>query len=56
MSRELIVSREKEIRQLQECFESKESQLVLVYDRRRVGKSFLINQFFDERFETATVF
>ena len=51
MSRELIVSREKEIRQLQECFESKESQLVLVYGRRRVGKSFLINQFFDERFD-----
>ncbi len=29
----------------------KRIQLVLVYGRRRVGKSFLINQFFDNRFD-----
>ena len=51
MSNELIISREKEIQQLKECYESKVSQLVIVYGRRRVGKSFLINQFFDDRFD-----
>ncbi len=51
MSKELIIGREYEIRQLEECCESKESRLILVYGRRRVGKSFLINQFFDNRFD-----
>ena len=51
MSKELIISREYEKQQLQDCYDSKESQLVLVYGRRRVGKSFLINQFFNERFD-----
>lgn len=51
MAKELIISREYEIKQLEECCSSKESQLVLVYGRRRVGKSFLINQFFDNRFD-----
>ena len=51
MAFDLIIGREREIQQLQACLNSKESQLVLVYGRRRVGKSFLINQFFDERFD-----
>ena len=46
MSKELIISREYEKQQLQDCYDTKESQLVLVYGRRRVGKSFLVNQFF----------
>jgi uncharacterized protein len=51
MSKDLIIGREYEMQLLRECRESKESQLVLVYGRRRVGKSFLINQFFDNRFD-----
>lgn len=51
MAKELIISREKEIQMLQDCYDSKESQLVIVYGRRRVGKSFLVNQFFDQRFD-----
>ena len=51
MSKELIIGREHEIQQLTESCNSKESQLVIVYGRRRVGKSFLINQFFDNRFD-----
>lgn len=39
------------MKQLEECYNAKESQLVIVYGRRRVGKSFLINQFFDNRFD-----
>lgn len=50
MPKELIISREYEKQQLQDCYDSTESQLVLVYGRRRVGKSFLINQFFDNSF------
>lgn len=51
MAKELIISREYEKQQLQDCYDSKESQLVIVYGRRRVGKSFLINQFFNDRFD-----
>ncbi|MBO4509702.1 MAG: ATP-binding protein [Spirochaetaceae bacterium] len=48
---ELIIGREAEIKQLQNSYESKESQLVIVYGRRRVGKTFLINHFFNKRFD-----
>lgn len=51
MARNIILGREEEKQQLQNCIDSRESQLVIVYGRRRVGKSFLINQFFDERFD-----
>ncbi len=51
MKDEFLVGRQKEMRQLQNCVDSKESQLVIVYGRRRVGKSFLINQFFNESFD-----
>ena len=51
MAKDVILGREREIQQLQNCLEARESQLVLVYGRRRVGKSFLINQFFDDRFD-----
>ena len=51
MPKELIISREYEMKQLEECYSAKESQLVIVYGRRRVGKSFLINQYFDNRFD-----
>ncbi|MCR4952812.1 MAG: ATP-binding protein [Treponema sp.] len=51
MKDELFIGRKNEMRQLQNCVESKQSQLVIVYGRRRVGKSFLINQFFDENFD-----
>ena len=51
MERKLVIGRERETKRLNECYESKESQLVLVYGRRRVGKTFLINQTFDGRFD-----
>lgn len=51
MSKELIIGREYEKQLLEDCCNSRESQLVIVYGRRRVGKSFLINQFFDNRFD-----
>ena len=45
-----IIGREKECKKLQNCLEANTSQLVIVYGRRRVGKTFLINQFFDDNF------
>ncbi|MBQ3801880.1 MAG: AAA family ATPase [Treponema sp.] len=50
MASKLIIGREKEIRQLENCYASKESQLVILYGRRRVGKTFLINQTFGGQF------
>lgn len=46
-----FIGREKQIERLEICLKSKEPQLVLVYGRRRVGKSFLVNQFFQNNFD-----
>ena len=45
-----IIGRETELKQLQNAFESKEAQLVIVYGRRRVGKTFLIRETFNYKF------
>lgn len=46
-----IIGRERECRKLTECMQSKRSELVIVYGRRRVGKTFLVNNFFHRRFD-----
>ena len=43
-----ILGREEECERLQECLEAENAQLIIVYGRRRVGKTFLINEFFEE--------
>jgi len=45
-----IVGRKKEIELLQRIVESKEPEFVAVYGRRRVGKTFLIKEFFNNKF------
>ena len=45
-----IIGRYEERRLLQQYFESDEPEFVAVYGRRRVGKTFLIKEFFDKRF------
>ena len=45
-----ILGREEECRRLERCMDADNAQLVIVYGRRRVGKTFLINQFFDNKF------
>lgn len=45
-----IIGREQEIDRLKYIVESKKPEFVCVYGRRRVGKTFLIKQFFNERF------
>ena len=48
--RSKIIGRCDEISQLDQCMERDSSQLIIVYGRRRVGKTFLINEYFDNNF------
>ncbi|MDR1652541.1 MAG: ATP-binding protein [Prevotellaceae bacterium] len=45
-----IIGRQNEIRQLAEYVSSNKAEFLVVYGRRRVGKTFLIKQFFQEKF------
>lgn len=44
----MLIGRTKELRDLQQCLESPEAELVAVYGRRRVGKTFLIRRFIEQ--------
>lgn len=44
--REEIIGRKEEKRVLQRIFDSKTSEFLAIYGRRRVGKTYLIKQFF----------
>lgn len=43
----MIIGREKEIKKLQELYNTNSAELVALYGRRRVGKTFLIDNVFD---------
>jgi len=45
-----IVGRKKEQEKLQKALKSKKSEFLALYGRRRVGKTFLIRQYFKQRF------
>ena len=45
-----IIGREYEMMQLDDCMSSNVTQLIIVYGRRRVGKTFLINNYFNNKF------
>jgi len=45
-----IVGRKTEIKRLTEYVKSEQAELFVVYGRRRVGKTFLIKQFFNQKF------
>ena len=45
-----IAGRKEEITLLQSLLQKEEAEFVAVYGRRRVGKTFLIRQVFEERF------
>jgi hypothetical protein len=44
-----VIGREYEIRKLNEFYDSKAAELIALYGRRRVGKTFLIDEVFDGR-------
>ena len=44
-----IVGREKEIQKLDEILTSKEAEFLALYGRRRVGKTYLVRQFFKSK-------
>lgn len=48
--KDLIVAREKERAILEGLINEPTAQLLAVYGRRRIGKTFLIREFFDDRF------
>ena len=45
-----MIGRKKELEVLRDCVEADRSRLVVVYGRRRVGKTFLVREAFDYRF------
>ena len=45
-----IIGRKKECERLDECMNADQAQLVVVYGRIRVGKTYLINEYFENRF------
>ncbi len=45
-----VIGRTEEIKELNRLYESTQSELVAVYGRRRVGKTFLINEVFRDRY------
>ena len=51
MGEKQIIGRAAERERLEKCMAAEQAQLIIVYGRRRVGKTFLINQFFAGRFD-----
>ncbi len=46
-----IIGRKREILQLENIANSDKAELVAVYGRRRIGKTFLVKEFFNEKFD-----
>lgn len=44
-----IVGRREEIVRLDRCMEALSAQLIIVYGRRRVGKTYLINEYYNHK-------
>ena len=51
MDERKIIGRENEMAELRRCLDSDRSELVIVYGRRRVGKTFLVDRFFNGKFD-----
>lgn len=46
-----LIGRDRECDELERCISSDRSELVIVYGRRRIGKTFLIEEFFNQKFD-----
>ncbi len=49
--KEKLIGREYECGELKRCLESNRSELVIVYGRRRIGKTFLVERYFEDHFD-----
>ncbi len=47
---EALVGRIEEVNELKRCYASPRSEFVILYGRRRIGKTFLVNSVFEENF------
>lgn len=45
----MLIGREKEVARLNELYERDQAELVAIYGRRRVGKTFLVDEVFSDR-------
>jgi len=50
-----MIGRKEECRELARCMKSPKSEFVVVYGRRRIGKTFLIRNFFKEKYDFSFV-
>ena len=50
-----LIGREREIKELERCLASEQSEFVIVYGRRRVGKTFLVDEFFHGKYDFSYV-
>ena len=46
-----LIARDRECSMLRDCMESDRSEFVIVYGRRRVGKTFLVDQYFKMNYD-----
>ena len=46
-----IIGRKEEIRELERCEKSNKSELICIYGRRRVGKTYLVEQTYADYFD-----
>lgn len=47
---EKLIGRTNEIKELNRCYNSSRSEFIILYGRRRIGKTFLVNSVFDGKF------
>lgn len=55
MKKGIIIGREREMAELQRSMESDRSEFVIVYGRRRVGKTYLVDNFFSNAYDFSFV-
>lgn len=51
METNAIIGRDYEIRQLNNCYNSGDAEFIILYGRRRVGKTFLVRKHFENKFD-----
>ena len=50
-----LIARNEECARLQKCMDSGRSELVTIYGRRRVGKTYLVDEFFNQNYDFTCV-